>query len=65
MKTEEDEEFERIHRESLYKLLHGKPEQPPPDAFEAWWDTLTYKEQIVIGKNNALFVWKAATKEKP
>ena len=29
--------------------------------FDAWWDTLTTKEQNVIGLNNARFVWNAAS----
>lgn len=29
--------------------------------FETWWDTLTPKEQNVIGLNNARFVWTAAS----
>ena len=28
--------------------------------FDQWWDTLTIKEQTVIGKNNARFVWQQA-----
>lgn len=28
--------------------------------FDAWWATLTDKEQNVIGLNNARFVWNAA-----
>jgi hypothetical protein len=28
--------------------------------FDQWWDTLTIKEQTVIGKNNARFVWGQA-----
>lgn len=29
-------------------------------TFDQWWDTLTIKEQTVIGKNNARFVWGQA-----
>lgn len=29
-------------------------------TFDQWWDTLTIKEQTVIGKNNAKFVWQQA-----
>lgn len=28
--------------------------------FEQWWNTLTIKEQTMIGKNNAKFVWQQA-----
>lgn len=31
--------------------------------FEDWWNTLTIKEQTLIGKNNAKFVWSAACEE--
>ena len=27
--------------------------------FDQWWDTLTIKEQTVIGKNNARFVFES------
>ena len=29
-------------------------------TFDAWWNTLTIKEQTVLGKNNARFVWQQA-----
>ena len=29
-------------------------------TFDAWWNALTIKEQTVIGKNNARFVWQQA-----
>lgn len=29
-------------------------------TFEEWWNTLTIKEQTLIGKNNAKFVWVQA-----
>ncbi len=29
-------------------------------TFEQWWNTLTIKEQTLIGKNNAKFVWGQA-----
>ena len=29
-------------------------------TFDQWWDTLTIKEQTVIGRNNAKFVWQQA-----
>lgn len=29
-------------------------------TFDQWWGTLTIKEQTVIGKNNAKFVWQQA-----
>lgn len=28
-------------------------------TFDQWWSTLTHKEQLVIGLNNAKFVWDA------
>lgn len=28
--------------------------------FEQWWNTLTIKEQSMIGKNNAKYVWDSA-----
>jgi hypothetical protein len=27
-------------------------------SFEQWWELLTLKEQQLLGKNNAEFVWK-------
>lgn len=30
--------------------------------FEQWWNTLTIKEQTLIGKNNAKFVWDSCVK---
>jgi hypothetical protein len=27
-------------------------------TFKQWWDQLTPKEQQILGKNNAEFVWK-------
>lgn len=29
-------------------------------TFEQWWDRLTPKEHMVLGINNARFVWQAA-----
>ena len=31
--------------------------------FDAWWSTLTTKEQNMIGVNNARFVWSSAVDE--
>ena len=31
--------------------------------FYDWWDQLTSKEQMLIGKNNAKFVWDQAMDE--
>lgn len=31
--------------------------------FEQWWNTLTIKEQSLIGKNNAQYVWESACEE--
>lgn len=28
-------------------------------TFDQWWATLTHKEQLVLGLNNAKFVWDA------
>ena len=32
-------------------------------TFDQWWATLTPKEQLVLGCNNARFVWDAALDE--
>lgn len=29
-------------------------------TFDQWWATLTPKEQLVLGRNNAQFVWNCA-----
>lgn len=29
-------------------------------TFDQWWDTLSHKEQLTIGRNNARYVWKSA-----
>lgn len=31
--------------------------------FENWWEQLTKREQDLIGKNNAKFVWDQAQKD--
>ena len=32
--------------------------------FDDWWETLTIKEQTVIGKNNAKYVWECSASEE-
>lgn len=29
-------------------------------TFDQWWATLSHKEQLALGLNNAKFVWKSA-----
>lgn len=52
-------------KKSLHEAWDKEWEDMKNDAmtFDQWWATITPKEQLALGRNNAKFVWDSALDE--